>query len=395
VGGDPPGALTAGRNGAAREAAESWFRQCYAADPAGVWHAPGRVNFIGEHTDYNDGFVLPFALGQGVRAAAARHDDDILELWSRQAPEQPAQVRLESLRPDRVPGWAGYAAGVAWALREAGHDIGGARLAFDSDLAQGAGLSSSAALECATGVALAGLYGIEVTRPELALLAQRAENDFVGVPCGIMDQFASMLGERGHALLLDCRSLDTAQVPLRPGEAGLELLVIDTRAEHEHAGGGYADRRRACELAAKLLGVPALRDVASVADLGRLDDPVLRRRARHVVSEDARVRSAVDLLRAGEVASTGPLLTESHRSLRDDFEVSWPEADVTVETALAAGAAGARMTGGGFGGSVIALVPAGRADDVVAAVRAEYARRAWPEPAVTPATPEAGAGRLG
>jgi galactokinase len=359
-----------------------------------VWHAPGRVNFIGEHTDYNDGFVLPFALGQGVCASAAQRDDDILELWSRQAPEQPAQLRLESLRPGSVPGWAAYAAGVAWALREAGHDVGGARLAFDSDLAQGAGLSSSAALECATGVALAGLYGIEVARADLARLAQRAENDFVGVPSGIMDQSASMLCEQGHALLLDCRSLQTAQIPLRMHQAGLELLVIDTRAEHELVSGGYADRRQACEQAAKLLGVPALRDVASVTELDRLDDPVLRRRARHVVSEDARVQATVALMRAGQVAETGPLLTESHRSLRDDFEVSWPEADVTVETALAAGAAGARMTGGGFGGSVIALVPAGRRDDVVAAVGAEFRRRGWTGPAVVPASAEAGADRL-
>jgi galactokinase len=382
-----------GRHGELREAAD-WFRQCYGTEPAGVWHAPGRVNFIGEHTDYNDGFVLPFALGQGVRAAAALRDDDILELWSRQAPEQPAQLRLESLRPDSVPGWAAYAAGVAWALREAGHDVGGARLAFDSDLAQGAGLSSSAALECATGVALAGLYSIEVARTDLARLAQHAENDFVGVPCGIMDQSASMLCKRDHALLLDCRSLETTQIPLRLHQAGLELLVIDTRAEHELASGEYADRRQACERAAKLLGVPALRDVTSVAELDRLDDPVLRRRARHVVSEDARVQATVALLRAGQVAETGPLLTESHRSLRDDFEVSWPEADVTVETALAVGAAGARMTGGGFGGSVIALVPAGRRDDVAAAVGAEFGKRGWAEPAVVPASAEPGAGRL-
>jgi galactokinase len=382
------------RHGELREAAD-WFRQCYGTGPASVWHAPGRVNFIGEHTDYNDGFVLPFALGRGIRAAAGPRDDDILELWSRQAPEQPAQVRLESLRPGSVPGWAAYPAGVAWALREAGHDVGGARLAFDSDLAPGAGLSSSAALECATGVALAGLYGIEVARPELARLAQRAENDFAGVPCGIMDQSASMLCEQGHALLLDCRSLATEQVPLRVAEAGLELLVIDTRAEHELGAGGYSDRRRACEQAAKLLGVPALRDVGSVAELDRLDDPVLRRRARHVVTEDARVQAAAGLLRAGRVAETGPLLTESHRSLRDDFEVSWPEADATVEAALGAGAAGARMTGGGFGGSVIALVPAGRRDEVVTAVRAKFGRRAWTEPTVVPATPEAGARRLG
>jgi galactokinase len=217
----------------------------------------------------------------------------------------------------------------------------------------------------------------------------------VGVPCGIMDQSASMLCERSHVLLLDCRSLATEQVPLRLASAGLELLVIDTRAEHELADGGYADRRRACEQAAKLLGVPALRDVASVAELDRLEDPVLRRRARHVVSEDARVRLVVELLRSGEVAGTGPLLTASHVSLRDEFEVSWAEADVTVDAALAAGAVGARMTGGGFGGSVIALVPAERVDGVVAAVRAAFAGRGWSEPGVVPASPQVGARRLG
>jgi galactokinase len=376
---------------AQRAAAARWFRDCYGHDPAGVWHAPGRVNLIGEHTDYNEGYVLPFALGQGVRAAAGRRGEGVLELRSRQAPGAAVRVEVGSLAPGGVPGWAGYAAGVAWALREAGHAVGGAQVAIDADLPQGAGLSSSAALECATAVALTGLYGVTIAPPELARLARRAENDFVGVPTGIMDQSASLECTRGHALLLDCRSLATAQVPLDLAAAGTELLVLDTRARHEHAGGSYTSRRLACEEAAALLGVPALRDITDLAQLDRLPDPVLRRRARHVVTDDRRVLEVTGLLRSGDVADVGPLLTESHRSLRDDFEVSWPQADVAVDAATAAGALGARMMGGGFGGSVIVLVPAGQAARVVAAVGAEYDRRNWPAPALVPAAAEAGA----
>jgi galactokinase len=284
---------------------------------------------------------------------------------------------------------------VAWSLREAGHAIGGARIAIDSDLPAGAGLSSSAALECAVALALAGLYGLSVAAAELAALARRAENDFAGVPCGIMDQSASLQCTRGHALLLDCRSLETAQVPLDLAAAGLDLLVLDTRARHEHAGGSYADRRRACERAAALLGVPALRDVTGLAALDRLADPVLRRRARHVITENRRVREAAALLRSGAAAGVGELLAASHRSLRDDFEVSWPEADAAVDAALAAGALGARMMGGGFGGSVIVLAPAARSAAAVAAVAGEFGRRGWPEPVLVPASAEAGAHLMG
>jgi galactokinase len=378
-----------------RGAAAGWFRECYGADPAGVWHAPGRVNLIGEHTDYNDGFVLPFALGQGVRAAAARREDGVLELCSRQFPGAPVRVEIESLIPGRVRGWAAYCAGVVWALREAGYAVGGARLAVDSDLPEGAGLSSSAAIECATATALAGLYGLDVTRPELARLAQHAENDFAGMPCGIMDQSASLLCVRGHALLLDCRSLETTQVPLDVAAAGLELLVLDTKVRHELADGFYADRRRACERAAELLGVPALRDVTDPGMVGRLDDDVLRRRARHVVTDNQRVGAAVALLRTGAIAEIGPLLTRSHRSLRDDFEISWPQADAAVDTALAAGALGARMMGGGFGGSVIAIVPAVHTGEIVTAVSDEFRRQGWAAPVVIPAAPQDGARSLG
>jgi galactokinase len=366
------------------------FRETYGREPDGIWRAPGRVNLIGEHTDYNDGLVLPFALSQGVTVAAARRDDGVFALRSLQAS---ATVEVSDPTPGSVDGWAAYAAGVAWSLREAGYQVGGASLLIDADLPQGAGLSSSAALECAVAVALCDLYDVEVPRPELARIAQRAENDFVGVPCGIMDQSASLLCTEGHALLLDCRSGLSTQAPL--DLTGLTLLVIDTRAEHELVDGGYADRRAACEKAAELLGVPALRDVTDLGEaLSRLGDPVLRRRTRHVVTENHRVEATVGLLRAGAVGEVGALLTASHLSLRDQFEVSWPEADVAVEESVRAGARGARMVGGGFGGSVIALAPTAHAERVREAVTEAYTRRGWTEPRFLEAAPSDGARRL-
>jgi galactokinase len=374
--------------------AERWFGDCFGGRPEQVWLAPGRANLIGEHTDYNEGLVLPFALDLGVTVAASRRGDGMLAIRSRQAPGAPADLQLAALAPRAVTGWAAYPAGVAWALREVGHPLaGGASLAIDSDLPQGAGLSSSAALECAAALALDGLYGLGLPRPQLATLAQRAENDFVGVPSGIMDQSASLLSRAGHALLLDCRTGVTADVPLDPAAVGLTLLIVDTGARHALGDGRYAQRRRECEQAAARLGVGSLRDITSPAEVGRLDDPVLRRRARHVVTENGRVKQAVALLAGGDLAGVGALLCASHASLRDDFEVSWPEADVAVDAAMAAGALGARMMGGGFGGSALALVPAGQRA-AGAAITAEFARRGWPPPAFFPAVPSAGAFRL-
>jgi len=381
---DPAGALPA----------ERWFGDRFGGPAGQVWRAPGRANLIGEHTDYNQGWVLPFALDLGVTVAAARRGDGVLALRSRQAPRAPADVPLATLAPGAVTGWAAYPAGVAWALRGAGHPlVGGASLAIDSDLPQGAGLSSSAALECASGLALAGLYGLDLPRPELATLAQHAENDFVGVPSGIMDQAASLLSRVGHALLLDCRSGATTDIPLDPAAAGLALLIIDTGARHALGDGRYAQRRRECDRAAALLGVASLREVTSLDALSQLTDPVLRRRARHVITENARVEQTVALLTRGDLAGVGPVLLASHASLASDFEVSWPEADVAVDAAMAAGALGARMMGGGFGGSALALVPAGQTA-VSDAITAEFARRGWPPPAFLPAVPSAGAFRL-
>jgi galactokinase len=370
----------------------------YAAEfgepPEGVWFAPGRVNLIGEHTDYNGGFVLPFALSTGVAAAAGRHGAGIA-VSSRQRGGGAVRAPGDGLVPGTVSGWAAYPLGMAWALTAAGYRPGATAIAIDADLAIGAGLSSSAALECAVGLALAELHGLAVTRRELAALASRAENEFAGAPTGIMDQSAALLCRAGHALLLDCRSGATQDVPLDPGAAGLTLLVIDTGVRHALNDGRYAARRRSCEEAARALGVASLRDLTDRPEaVSELADPELRRRARHVVTENRRVLATAELLRGGELAAVGPLLTASHSSLRDDFEISWPQADVAVGSALAAGAAGARMTGGGFGGSVIALVPAGQADQVTAAIAAAFAREGWAAATVMPAAPSPAGCRL-
>jgi galactokinase len=371
------------------------FRERTGRDPDGVWAAPGLVNLIGEHTDYNDGFVLPAAIDRLVRVAAGRSGGDRLRLWSLQA-GPPADLALADVGPGRVDGWAAYPAGVAWALATAGVEVGGADLVVDGDVPAGSGLSSSAALECATATALADLHGAGLDRPALAALARRAENEVVGVPSGVMDQMVSMLGRAGHALFLDTRSLESEQVPLALEAAGLRLVVVDTRTGHRLVDGAYADRRAACQAAAATLGVAALRDatidrVEAAAEA--LGDPGLRR-ARHVVTENARVLAAVELLRAGDLDRLGPLLAASHASLRDDYEVSSPELDTAVDAAVEAGAVGARMTGAGFGGSALALVPAGLVGRVADRVGRAFAAAGFGPPAVATVTPSDGARRL-
>jgi galactokinase len=375
------------------------------ATAAEVWFAPGRANLMGEHTDYNEGFVLPFALAQGVTATASGRDDDLLVLRSRQVPDDLVTIRLDSLTPGSVKGWAAYPAGVAWALRAAGHVVRGAALDIDSDLPVGAGVSSSAALECSVALALCSLSGVSVPRQALAAIAKRAENDFVGAPTGIIDQSAALLCTEDHALLLDCGTLAATQVPFRPAAAGVTALVIDTCVPHALVSGEYAARRAECEAAARLLGVPALGRLTDVRVLRRLGDPLLRRRARHVITDSGRARAIAAALQGPGAADAavgtakiyrfiGKLLVEGHASLRDDFEVSWPEADVTVEAAIAAGAYGAKMIGGGFGGSVLALVPTGSVGSVRTAATEAFTARGWRRPLFLDAVPSPPARRL-
>jgi galactokinase len=371
------------------------FADVFGREPELGWRSPGRVNLIGEHTDYNDGFVLPLALEREVRVLAAPRGDGLLRLASAQTPGPPVEVVLDGLAPGAVEGWAAYVAGTAWALQGHGVDLVGADVLVDGDVPRGAGLSSSAALECASAGALLALAGAELPLVEVALLAQRAENDFVGMPCGVMDQFASTHGRAGALLLLDTRSLEARTIPFDLAAEGLRLVVIDTRAPHRLVDGEYAARRASCEQAAVLLGVPALRDVDDLGSaMSRLDDDVLQRRVRHVVTENARVLDVVALLESGDVRAIGPLLTASHESLRDDYEVSCPELDVAVEAALSAGAHGARMTGGGFGGSAIALVEASGVDALRRDVAAAFASAGFTEPAFLEAVPADGYRRL-
>ncbi|WP_106403449.1 galactokinase [Actinocorallia populi] len=356
----------------------------------GVWHAPGRVNLIGEHTDYNEGLVLPFALPQGITVEGEQRDDGLLELHSGGLREV---VELAGLAPGKVRGWAAYPAGVAGALTEAGYLVGGATLRFTSDLPSGSGLSSSAALECATALALTDLYGVKADRRDLVRVAQRAENAYAGVPSGILDQSASLLCEADHALLLDCRTGMSSRVPLNLGDH--RVLIVDTGVRHALEDGRYADRRAECEEAARRLGVPALRDVKDLAaSLSLLTDPVLRRRVQHVVTENHRVEATVGLLRAGAAADVGAMLTASHLSLRDLYQVSWPQADVAVEAAVKGRARGGRMVGGGFGGSVIVLAHRDALPAVRESIDAAYAAHGWSAPSYLEAVPSRGAARL-
>jgi galactokinase len=308
--------------------------------------------------------------------------------WSEQADE-----RITFDLSEHVSGWGAYVAGVVWVLREAGYDVPGARMAITSDVPLGAGLSSSAALESSVLTALVDLGGLDLPVEKRPALAQRAENDYAGMPCGIMDQSASIRCRAGHALFLDCRSLEVEHIPFDVAAEGLAVLVIDTKAPHRHVTGEYAARRATCEEAARVLGVPALRD-ATLAMVADLTDPVQQRRVRHVVTEDQRVLDTVALLREGRVREIGPLMTASHASMRDDFEITVPEVDTAVEAALSGGAYGARMTGGGFGGCVLALVDANATDKVAAAVSSAFADRGFTPPEPFVAVPGPGATRL-
>ena len=374
------------------EAVKSGFEREFGYAPSGVWSAPGRANLIGEHTDYNLGFVFPFGIDSRTYAAVSQREDRLARVAST-IDGKVYQLDLDGQQPPTDMDWAGYPLGVAWVMREKlkhGFDC-----FIDSNVPIGAGLSSSAAIECAVSTALNELNGLGLDRKELAKIGQRAENQVVGAPTGIMDQMASMLAEHDSAVLIDCRTLDTEVIELGLEPRELVIAVIDTGVKHRHAEGGYGSRRASCELGAKLMGVASLRDLV-VSDLPKaqatLDDETFRR-VRHIVTENDRVLAATAALKAGDMVTFGKLLDASHVSMRDDFEISVPELDVAVEAALEAGALGARMTGGGFGGAAIALISRDLLDELRKVVARRYSEHGFSPAKVFVVKPEGGAAR--
>lgn len=359
----------------------------------GTWAAPGRVNLIGEHLDYVGGPVMPIALDLRTTVKVRRRDDGRVRVWSGIS-DRSVEFGADTT-PGDVQGWARYVAGTVWALAQAGHRTGGADLVISSDVPLGAGLSSSAALECGVAVALAGAEGWEVDPITLALTCQRGENEYVGAPTGSMDQLASLCGEKGHALMIETAPTPPSvrAVPAHWVEDGYALVVVDTQAKHSLATGEYGVRRAQTEELSAMLGVERLASAPPDAVL-KVDDPVLKARLRHVITETQRVRSAARALSSRDWPQFGQLMTASHASLRDDYEVSAPELDLTVEAAMENGALGARMTGGGFGGSAIALVEADRVGSLTEAVAAAFARVDFKAPRTFVVAPADGATRL-
>ncbi|MDN3311280.1 galactokinase [Microbacterium oryzae] len=394
----------------AREQAEQLFGEFGRGRPDGIWSAPGRANLIGEHTDYNEGFVLPFAIEHRTYAAVGIRADRTLRVIST-LDREPFELSLDALAATfdgpaghavtegSVPEWAAYPLGVAWAALattgRAASDVAGLDIALASDVPVGAGLSSSAAIEGATASALNDLWELGLDGLSIAKIGRTAENEAVGAPTGIMDQVSSTLGRVDAATFLDCRTLETASVDLGFTATGLALLVIDTRVKHAHSTGGYRERRASCEKGAAEMGVSSLRDL-SVADLPRAEemlDEVTFRRVRHIITENQRVLDTVETLRAAGPLAIGELLVASHASMRDDFEISVAELDTAVDTALGAGALGARMTGGGFGGAAIALVEADSLGVVSRAVEEAFAACGFTAPHTFTVTPSEGARR--
>lgn len=370
------------------------FTDIHGCAPVGCFAAPGRVNVIGEHVDYNQGMCLPMALPHASYTALAARADNQVTIVSLQRDER-WRGRLDSLGPGQVDGWPAYVAGVVWALQRIGLDLPGLDIVVDGRVPIGAGLASSAALECSVALGLCAIADLddgEEVRRMLISACVRAETEVANAPTGGMDQTVSLLAQADHALLIDCRDGSTEQVRWDPAAAGLELLVVDTRAVHSLSDGNYESRRHDCETAARELGVTSLRDVVDPpAALSELKDQQVRRRARHVFTEMARVTRAVEQLRDNDFAGLGDTISASHESLRDDFEVSCPELDTVVGIAAEHGALGARMTGGGFGGSAIALVARDTVGVVCSAVTAEFGSRGWPRPGFLLARPGEGA----
>ena len=368
---------------------ESAFQELFGRKAEVLAEAPGRVNLIGEHIDYSEGFVLPFAIADRTYAAIARNSDGLVRIASQQRKNRIFTIDISDVKPGSAGDWEKYVLGVIWTL-----DIStGVDILVDGHVPSGAGLSSSAALECSVAVGLNTLFSLGKSLEDLARATQKAENDYVGMPCGIMDQSVSLMGREGSALLLDCRDLSTESVPFDVASQGLELLIIDTQAHHALVDGGYAERRASCESVAAKFAIPSMRNLSMVVLDSRKSEitEVEYIRARHAVTEIARVKDAVAALKASDFTTLGRLINESHISLRDDYTVSCPELDVAVDASLAAGALGSRMVGGGFGGSAIALIKADQIESVKEAIKRSYAEHGFKAPRFFTSLPSAGA----
>jgi galactokinase len=368
---------------------EKKFLETFGAEPDLVAAAPGRVNLIGEHIDYSDGFVLPFAIKDRTLVAARKRGDSTVRIASAQRRNKIVTVDISKVKPGLKGEWERYALGVLWALgvKE------GVDLLIDGHVPLGAGLSSSAALECSVATAMNHLFDLGFNLEELARLTQKAENQYVGVPCGIMDQSVSLMATQGSALLLDCRDLTTKNIPFDVASSGLELLIIDTQAHHALTDGGYAERRASCESVVAKLGITSLREL-SMEELensrGLLTETEFVR-ARHAVTEMKRVLECVEALSNSDFEKVGQLINQSHASLRGDYTVSCPELDTAVEAALAAGALGSRMVGGGFGGSAIALIQASKTTETIKAVEKAFSSKGFKAPRFFTSLPSQGA----
>lgn len=368
---------------------DSAFQELFGRKAEVLAEAPGRVNLIGEHIDYSEGFVLPFAIADRTYAAIARNSDGLVRIASQQRKNRIFTIDINDVKPGSAGDWEKYVLGVIWTL-----DIStGVDILVDGHVPSGAGLSSSAALECSVAVGLNTLFSLGKSLEDLARATQKAENHYVGMPCGIMDQSVSLMGREGSALLLDCRDLSTESVPFDVASQGLELLIIDTQAHHALVDGGYAERRASCESVAAKFGIPSMRHLTMDTLNARKSEitEVEYIRARHAVTEIARVKDAVAALNASDFTTLGRLINESHISLRDDYTVSCPELDAAVDASLAAGALGSRMVGGGFGGSAIALIKADQIESVKEAIKGTYAAKGFKAPRFFTSLPSAGA----
>ena len=368
---------------------EKKFLETFGEEPDLVAAAPGRVNLIGEHIDYSDGFVLPFAIKDRTLVAARKRNDSTVRIASAQRRNKIVSVDINNVKPGLKGEWERYALGVLWALgvKE------GVDLLIDGHVPLGAGLSSSAALECSVATAMNHLFDMGYNLEELARLTQKAENQYVGVPCGIMDQSVSLMATQGFALLLDCRDLSTKNIPFDVASSGLELLIIDTQAHHALTDGGYAERRASCESVVAKLGITSLRELTMEQlekSRGLLTETEFVR-ARHAVTEMQRVLDCVKALSDSNFELVGKLLNQSHASLRDDYTVSCSELDTAVEASLTAGALGSRMVGGGFGGSAIALIQASKTTETIKAIEKAFSSKRFKAPRFFTSLPSQGA----